>query len=230
MQKTNLGLAEWARDWLGSAYWYGCVCYRCSEELLARKARQYPRHYTEARMPRYRADIAAGRRATDCIGLAKGYMWWDEERSHAGYEANGCPDSSADGMYEAATVKGGMADLPEVPGIMLWKPGHAGVYMGGGRAIEARGFDYGVVETALGERGWQAWYQLPGCAYPGAQSGALRVTAGALNVRRGPGVGYAVLGVAHRGDVLRPAPGGWLPVEYGGEPGWVSARYVEAVE
>ena len=38
------------------------------------------------------------------------------------------------------------------------------------------------------------------------------------------------LGVAHRGDVLRPAPGGWLPVEYGGEPGWVSARYVEAVE
>ena len=39
-----------------------------------------------------------------------------------------------------------------------------------------------------------------------------------------------VLGVAHRGDVLRPAPGGWLPVEYGGEPGWVSARYVEAVE
>lgn len=37
--------------------------------------------------------------------------------------------------------------MPEIPGLMLWKSGHAGVYIGGGYAIEAMGTSKGVVKT-----------------------------------------------------------------------------------
>ena len=58
--KTNMGLVEWAKAWLGQAYWFGTCCYTCSQSLLTRKAKQYPKSYAENRMSRYRADIAAG--------------------------------------------------------------------------------------------------------------------------------------------------------------------------
>ena len=58
-----------------------------------------------------------------------------------------------------------MNTLPEIPGICLWKNGHAGVYIGGGYAIEAMGTKYGVVKTAVSERGWEEWYMLPYISY-----------------------------------------------------------------
>ena len=42
--KTNLGLVQWAKAWLGQAYWFGTCCYACTESLLQRKAKQYPSH------------------------------------------------------------------------------------------------------------------------------------------------------------------------------------------
>jgi hypothetical protein len=238
LQKTNLGLAKWAREWLGRPYWYGTVCYKCTEDLLERKKRQYPKHYTKARMARYRADIKAGRRCTDCIGLAKGYMWWDEADGKAHYATNGCPDQSANGMYELARVKGKLDTLPEVPGIMLWKEGHAGVYMGGGRVIEARGFDYGVVETKLHERSWGAWYQLPGCEYivepthdGNDAEGCVRITGGSVNLRTGPSTDYGIADVAHAGDVLEMERNvdSWHAVRVDGRVLWVSPEYSEVV-
>ena len=43
--KTNLGLVEWAKAWLGQAYWFGTCCYTCTESLLQRKAKQYPKYF-----------------------------------------------------------------------------------------------------------------------------------------------------------------------------------------
>ena len=106
MAKTNFGLVDWAKKWVGMPYWYGCVCYKCTQDLLTRKTRQYPKHYTSNRTACYKADIAGGKWASDCIGLAKGYMWWDAEKGGVRYAVNGCPDMSANGMLEKATVKG----------------------------------------------------------------------------------------------------------------------------
>ena len=36
---------------LGQPYWYGTVVYKCSESLRSRKARQYPSHYKDSRLP-----------------------------------------------------------------------------------------------------------------------------------------------------------------------------------
>ena len=48
-----------------------------------------------------------------------------------------------------------------MPGILLFSPGHVGVYVGGGYAVEARGFNYGVVKTKVSERKWTDWAYLP---------------------------------------------------------------------
>ena len=89
-----------------------------------------------------------------------------------GYAENGAPDYGANQMYQyvkesgtAGEDYGGMASLPEIPGLMLWKEGHAGVYIGGGYAIEAMGTQYGVVKTEVDGRGWEGWGKLPFLEY-----------------------------------------------------------------
>ena len=81
MAKTSEGLVEFAKKALsdGWRYWYGTTGVKCTPDLLRRKTAQYPAHYTAGRMARYNRDIAEGRSCADCIGLAKGYMWRDEE-------------------------------------------------------------------------------------------------------------------------------------------------------
>lgn len=85
-----------------------------------------------------------------------------------GYATNGMPDYGADQMYQACknagsrnTDYGDISTMPEVPGLMLWKIGHAGIYIGDGYAIEAMGTRKGVVKTEVGGRGWQGWGKLP---------------------------------------------------------------------
>ena len=256
--KTNYGLRQWALDWVGMPYWYGTVCYECTESLLKRKKAQYPKHYTESRMARYQSDIKNGRWAADCIGLAKGYMWWDSEKKSAKYASNGCPDSSANGMLEAAKEKGAIDTLPEIPGLMLWMSGHAGIYIGDGWVIEERGFNYGCVKTRLSARPWKKWYKLPGVTYLAADNGegketapfktgkeekevqnedaagaCVRITGNQVNVRRGDSTEYAVVDTLNRGDELEwvaTAENGWHAVRFKGEVVWVSGEYGERVE
>ncbi len=159
--KTNLGLVKWALQWVGQRYWFGTCCYDCTTSLLARKTNQYPSHYTTARMAQYKADIAAKKKCTDCVGLIKGYYWAKDDGTQV-YGLDGRPDKGANGMFSAANVKGSISSLPEIPGLLLYSPGHVGVYIGGGYAVEARGFSYGVVKTKVAQRGWTHWYQ---CRY-----------------------------------------------------------------
>ena len=106
-----------------------------------------------------------GDRTTDCVGLIKGYGWYDPDTETIEYGTNGMPDVGADGMYNAATVKGSMETMPETPGLAVWKSGHIGVYIGNGEVIEAMGTKYGVVKTKLEGRGWKAWLEVPYISY-----------------------------------------------------------------
>ncbi len=177
---TNEHFAAWCLKMLGQPYWYGCVVYKCSESLRARKAAQYPSHYGSSRTGRYRQDIAAQKVAADCIGAVKGYMWTNGgqgvlESIGTGktfsnhYGANGCPDRSANGMFNYAKSKGmdwgKIGTLPDVVGLALHKDGHVGYTVGGGYAVEWRGFAYGCVKTKIAGRGWEYWYELPFIQY-----------------------------------------------------------------
>ena len=68
-----------------------------------------------------------------------------------GYAANGMPDYGADQMYRACKNAGVLNEdygpistLPELPGLMLWKSGHAGVYIGGGYIVHASSARTGI--------------------------------------------------------------------------------------
>ena len=58
-------------------------------------------------------------------------------------------------------MKGTIVTLPELPGLILWKNGHVGIYIGNGEAIEAKGFSYGIVKTKVKGRGWTHWFRSP---------------------------------------------------------------------
>lgn len=164
MKKTSAGLVEYARAQLGRPYWYGTFGNTATNSLLQMKKEQYPAHYQQARMEKYKAQL--GERVHDCVGIIKGYLWSDHPDSKPVY--NSAQDVSANGMLLKCKERGRIYTLPEIPGILVFMPGHVGVYIGGGKVIEARGFNYGVVETDVRERPWESWGKCPWIKYPAA--------------------------------------------------------------
>jgi peptidoglycan hydrolase-like protein with peptidoglycan-binding domain len=132
--------------------------------MLNSKAKQYPSHYTEDRMDTYRQHIAEGRTSMDCLGMIKGFFWTSGGTAENVYKRD-CPDKSANGMLEwlqkSGCQWGTLDNIPDVPGILVFLPGHVGVYIGGGYVVEARGFSHGVVKTKLANRPWKHWAYLP---------------------------------------------------------------------
>lgn len=55
--------------------------------------------------------------------------------------------------------------MPDQKGVLVFYPGHIGVYVGNGKVIEARGHAYGVVVTDLKARGWKQWGKLDWIEY-----------------------------------------------------------------
>ncbi len=162
--KTNLDLVRYAEAQLGRPYWYGTFGNKATEDLLERKSVQYPAHYQYARMETYKSQL--GYRVHDCVGLIKGCLWSEDINSVPVYNAE--QDVSANTMLKKCKIRGRMNTLPEIPGVLLFMPGHVGIYCGAGRVIEARGFHYGVVETVLEERNWENWGKCPWIKYPSA--------------------------------------------------------------
>jgi len=161
---TGKQLAAWAENALdkGAKYWYGTCWYRAEEDLLSRKAKQYPSHYSSGRMATYKKHISEKRMVCDCVGLIKGFFWTGNGAHVSRYKANGCPDVSANGMMALCDETFSIRDMPDEPGLVVWMNGHIGVYVGGGDVIEARGFRYGVVRTRLTGRAWKKAGRLPG--------------------------------------------------------------------
>lgn len=180
----------WCKSMIGQPYWYGTTVAKCTDDLLKRKTAQYPEHYTTGRMARYKADISAGKTCADCIGASKGYAWTNGGTDKMVYQSNGCPDKSANGMFDWAKSQGmpwGMIDtLPELPGVAVRFDGHVGYYIGGGYVIEWRGFAYGCVRTRLTDRPWKHWYRLPWLDYAAnVVDDGCPYAAPTVNIRRG---------------------------------------------
>lgn len=76
----------------------------------------------------------------DCVNLIKAVLWgWtgDKSKTYGGskYGSNGVPDVNADGMIKKCTNVSTDFSKIEV-GEAVWMPGHIGVYIGNGLAIE----------------------------------------------------------------------------------------------
>lgn len=164
-KKNNLDLVQWAKeaDAAGWGYVLGTYGQVLSRSMFEAKLAQYPDDIGP-----YKDFILShwlGKRTADCIGLIKGYCWFNPDSDTIGYATNGMPDISTEQIYSWASQKGSMSSMPEVPGIILWKKGHVGIYIGGGYVIEALGTRYGVIRRSVSSGGWTHWLMLPCIEY-----------------------------------------------------------------
>lgn len=94
---------------------------------------------------------ACSQGAVDCSGLIASY--------------NGVGGSRSDMMYSSPET-GGIGSLPNIHGLGLYSPGHVGVYVGSGMAVDARGYSYGVVYQSVYSYHWTNWFKIAGVSYP----------------------------------------------------------------
>ena len=158
--RLEYAVQAWESGW---GYVWGTFGNVLTESLLEYKVEQYPDGVGD-----HEAFIRThwlGGRATDCVGLIKGYGWLDSDTLTIKYGTNGMPDIGANSMYHNATVTGPIDTMPDTPGLAVWMEGHIGVYIGNGEVIEASSTRRGVVKTQLAGRGWTAWLEVPYISY-----------------------------------------------------------------
>lgn len=153
MAKTNVGLVEYAKAQIGLPYWYGTFGQTSSEALYKNKKAQYPKYYTATDFSKQ-----YGKRVHDCSGLIKGYLMSVSATAAPTYNASF--DKSADGFFNSCTETGSISTLPEIPGVVLWKKDHIGVYIGNGYVVEAKGHAYGVIQSKVKDTPWTHWGKL----------------------------------------------------------------------
>ena len=160
-RKNNIDLAKWAenaadKQW---GYVFGTYGTVLSEEMLRTKMSQYPSDV--AVYEEFIRENWLGRRTADCVGLIKGYGWFNTASQEIEIGANGMPDIGSDGMYANATEKGPINTIPEIPGLAVWHAGHIGIYIGDGKVVEAMTTTVGVVVTDVFSRSWTHWLKIP---------------------------------------------------------------------
>lgn len=88
--------------------------------------------------------------AVDCSGLI--YMYAGGDRC---------------AMIDYAQDSGYVSDgVPNIHGLGLYQPGHVGVYVGGGMAVDARGSDYGICYESVYSKSWTMWFKHETISYP----------------------------------------------------------------
>ena len=159
--KNNLDLVLWAENAAdkGWGYVYGTYGTVLDNSLLDSKITQYPEEV--GGNEEFIRENWLWKRTADCVGLIKGYSWYDAETQKTLLVSNEMPDIGADTMYENATEKGTIDTIPEIPGLAVWKEGHIGVYIGGGKVVEAYGTTTGVIRSELADGGWSHWLKIP---------------------------------------------------------------------
>lgn len=89
--------------------------------------------------------------AVDCSGLIYSYC--------GGARGGGSQLSSATATGYVS------AGVPRVHGLGLYQPGHVGVYVGNGMAVDARGSQWGVCYQSVYTKSWTQWFKLAAISY-----------------------------------------------------------------
>ena len=173
MTLTNNQLAEFAKKKLGvkSAYMWGEFGRQITNSTINQKVTQYramestKKYYTDTRVAYLRSLVGKGYFGCDCTGLYKWFIWSENDRYTPKYTK--ATDRNTVDMYNAATVKGDINTIPEIPGLIVYKYGHVGVYIGNGEVVECTlsSFGDGIVKTKLKDRDWTHWLKMPEITY-----------------------------------------------------------------
>lgn len=164
MERTNQGLADYAKKQVGIPYVMGTNCRVLTASRLQSLINTNPaKWFTKERITQCKKWV--GQVTADCQGLIEGYLN-DTDQDGVVESGEGTYDTTADNAFNKATVKGTIDTMDKSAiGLCVRYRGHVGVYIGGGKVIEARGFNYGVCITNLSARPWTHWYEHPEVNY-----------------------------------------------------------------
>ena len=144
MKLTNIGLVAFVKTKLGTPYVYGAkgkVLTQANFNYLQNTYRQYVPNSDESKV---------GKICVDCSGLIS----W----------CTGKIKSSA--AFAAESKKQPINTISLAPiGVAVWKAGHIGVYIGGGKIIEAMDSKHGTVLTDVSKRDFTHWFKLNDIEY-----------------------------------------------------------------
>lgn len=141
MSLTGQGLADFAKEKVGTPYFYGAKWNVLTEDYMAKMHSYYPKVVTTSYMQKARSKGQIGVKNVDCSGLIFGYR-------------NKNLGSSQ--LYSTAKKRLPISEINDFAvGTVLWKSGHVGVYIGDGKCIEAKGINYGVVCTDVSSQAWK---------------------------------------------------------------------------
>ena len=124
-----------------TVYGLGMYGHLITDAIIDSKAKQLPNFYTAAKVKKLRSLVGKNYFGFDCLGLVEGIFWgWtgnvNDSKGGAVYGKNDVPDTNAAGIIKMCEgVSSIFADIKV--GELLWMPGHVGVYIGNGQAIEA---------------------------------------------------------------------------------------------
>ncbi len=144
--KTGNGMVEYARNRLGTPYFYGAKIPEggLTEKKMSTMHTMYPKVVTTSYMAKARRKGQVGKVNVDCSGLIAGYR----QLNLGSYQ-----------LYQKAYTRMPIAKIDDfAPGVVLWKSGHVGVYIGKingvPMCIEAKGINYGTVQTKVSSTKW----------------------------------------------------------------------------
>lgn len=167
--KTAAGLVQHVKQCLKDewGYVYGAIGQTCTESLLDQCAARYPDNHLAGGPMRKVGEKWLGRKVADCSGIVKAYLMSDYTGGPIKYSAK--YDVAV--HYNSAKEKGPISTMPDIPGIIVYMPGHVGVYIGNGEVIESAGTLYGVKKSTVKKSyvsgPWTHWYKCPYIEYPG---------------------------------------------------------------
>jgi len=133
MKFTNTGLVQHSKKALKEGWYYGWGAFgkKATKDLVDNLCKQYT---DNEKWRTYMMGAVGKSRLCDCYGLIKSYLWWQSDDKDPTY--NAAHDRNTTSAYNAAKEKGKLSTMPEIPGLILYMPGHVGVYCGDGDFIE----------------------------------------------------------------------------------------------
>lgn len=165
---TNYQLVNFCEQALKkqSFYMWGTYGKLITKSLILSKAKQYPDRYSTTRQQFLLTHVDGVSVGCDCAGLIK-WALWTEGDINSPIRFHEPTDRNTTMLYNAATLKGPMAVLPEIPGLIVYRKGHVGVYIGKGKVIECTlgGRGDGIVKTDLSQGQWTHWLKIPEVVY-----------------------------------------------------------------
>ena len=173
MTLTNKQLVEFVKRKLTvkTSYMWGEFGRKITNSTINQKVTQYRAkketkdYYKDDRVAHLRSLVGKNYYGCDCTGLYKWFIWSENDKHNPYYKS--ATDRDTVGMYNAATEKGGIKTIPEIPGLIVYKYGHVGVYIGNSEVVECTlsSFGDGVVKTKLKDRDWTHWLKMPEITY-----------------------------------------------------------------